>query len=77
VVDRVLYLIQLWSRNIVDEPKIREVYNMLKKQGIKFPDLTESPDVAASNVPRGQGVCAWPLPWLREHERGAGLFMVA
>ena len=34
VVEKVLFLVQHWARNLPDEPKIKEVYNMLKKQGL-------------------------------------------
>eukprot|EP00730_Choanoeca_flexa_P002931 TRINITY_DN11233_c0_g2_i1.p1 TRINITY_DN11233_c0_g2~~TRINITY_DN11233_c0_g2_i1.p1 ORF type:complete len:636 (+),score=158.77 TRINITY_DN11233_c0_g2_i1:2102-4009(+) len=53
VIQKVLYLIGVWARNIPDEPKTKEVYNMLKKQGMRFPE--EVPDMVGNNLPLGQG----------------------
>ena len=33
VIQKVLYLVRIWAHNLPDETKVKEVYNMLKKQG--------------------------------------------
>eukprot|EP00045_Choanoeca_perplexa_P007731 m.71135 g.71135 ORF g.71135 m.71135 type:complete len:629 (+) comp14190_c0_seq1:40-1926(+) len=53
VIQKVLFLIRTWAHNLPDEPKVKEVYNMLKKQGMRFPE--ELPDVVGTNVPIGKG----------------------
>ncbi|EDQ85495.1 uncharacterized protein MONBRDRAFT_34260 [Monosiga brevicollis MX1] len=52
VVQRVLSLIQTWARNLPNEPKVKEVYNMLKRQGMAFADSESSPN---EHVAVGEG----------------------
>lgn len=48
---RVLYLIQKWNFNLPDHGKVREVYAMLKKQGVTFPPHERE---GAIDVPCGE-----------------------
>lgn len=71
MIQRVLFLIRVWANNLPDEPKIKEVFNMLKKQGtavfqpclsMQFDSLSgmrfpeELPDTVGNNMPIGHGV---------------------
>lgn len=47
--DRILWLLQHWNYNLPDHPKVRDVYNMLKRQGLQFPQLDE----VCARIPAG------------------------
>lgn len=53
VKNRILYLIQKWNFNLPDHGKVREVYAMLKKQGVVFPphEREDAVQVPAGEVP--------------------------
>ena len=46
-------MIEFWTFNLPDQPKIHDAYAMLKKQGVSFPHY-DVPHLA--KVPAGQGV---------------------
>ena len=53
VIHRILFMIEFWTFNLPDQPKIHDAYAMLKKQGVNFPHY-DVPHLA--KVPAGQGV---------------------
>eukprot|EP00035_Acanthoeca_spectabilis_P021563 m.438922 g.438922 ORF g.438922 m.438922 type:complete len:581 (+) comp18305_c0_seq1:65-1807(+) len=52
VKNRIYAMFTQWNFSLVDQPKVREAYQMLLKQGVTFPDGLVKPEL---NVPCGDG----------------------